>query len=146
TADVRDLTRPLWELAENSGAGSMGEVRSGRSPLVTFVWGKAWNIPGVVTAVAEKLESFTDDGAPRRSWLRMRLLRVDQAAVRRLSQQAPPPPPESLSPTGPGPVTGLLAEPTARAVAEDIQTHEVIGGGEQPASGERLEVIARRYY
>jgi nucleoid-associated protein YgaU len=51
-----------------------------------------------------------------------------------------------LSPTGPGPATGPLAEPTARGAAEDLQTHEVIGGGEQSAAGERLDVIARRYY
>ena len=48
--DVRELTAPLWQLAENV-AGS--DVYA-RPPLVRFVWGKSWNIPGVVAAVAER--------------------------------------------------------------------------------------------
>ena len=72
TGDVRDLTRPLWELAE----GVAADTGFTMPPMVRFVWGKAWNIPGVVVAVAERLESFSADGTPGRSWLRMRLLRV----------------------------------------------------------------------
>ena len=76
-SDVRDLTRPLWELSENGsvvdGYGAPAQVR--------FVWGKAWNFPGVVDAVSERLEHFTSEGVPRRSWLRMRLLRVQQEAL-----------------------------------------------------------------
>ena len=47
--DVRALTRPLWMLAENSA------VEHGwlRPPLVRLVWGKTWNVPGVITAIAE---------------------------------------------------------------------------------------------
>ena len=44
TEDVRDLTRPFWNLAENAGS---------RAPQVRFVWGKTWNIPGVVVSVAD---------------------------------------------------------------------------------------------
>src|SRR5512138_885882 len=51
TDDVRDLTRPLWELAENSA----GDDGFGRPPLVRFVLGKSWNVPCVVAAVAERL-------------------------------------------------------------------------------------------
>jgi contractile injection system tube protein len=72
TEDVRDLTRPLASLAE----GSLGEDGYGQLPMARFVWGKAWNVLGVVSAVAEHLEYFTADGVPRRSWLRMRFLRV----------------------------------------------------------------------
>src|SRR5262249_31280060 len=68
--DVRDLTRPLTALAE----GSEGDDGYGQVPLVRFVWGKAWNVLGVVAAAAERLEYFTASGSPQRSWLRMRFL------------------------------------------------------------------------
>jgi hypothetical protein len=63
SADVRDLTGPIWDLA-------------GRSDVLRFVWGKAWNVPAVVRAVAERLEQFGPDGVPGRSWLRLQLLEV----------------------------------------------------------------------
>lgn len=70
--DVRKLTEPIWNLAENRGVSA----QYGAPPRVRFLWGKAWNVPGVVISVAERLEQFTSSGAPQRSWLRMRLLRV----------------------------------------------------------------------
>jgi len=73
--DVRDYTAPLWRLAENATLDGQS-----RPPTVRFIWGKTWNIPGVVTAVAERLEQFTPAGVPQRSWLRLRLLRVDADA------------------------------------------------------------------
>lgn len=72
SADVRDLTAPLWRLAENNQA----TAGYGRPPLVRLIWGKSWNIPGIVVAVAERLEFFTPSGVPQRSWLRLRLLRM----------------------------------------------------------------------
>ncbi len=72
TEDVRDLTGPLWQLAENL----VKPDQSLQPPIVRFIWGKSWNIPGVVAAVAERLEDFTRTGIPRRSWMRMRFLRV----------------------------------------------------------------------
>src|SRR5262249_38260626 len=131
TADVRALTRPLWEMAESQRAGSLDDVRSGRPPLVTFVWGKAWNIPGWVTAVGEKLEFFTADGAPRRSWLRMRLLRVDQSAARRQVARPLPSPPAPVSSASLMAAARLPAERAVGVAAEDVQVHEVIGGGSQ---------------
>lgn len=75
STDVRDLTAPLWRLSENTtGDDGYGHLRT-----VRFVWGKAWNVPGVITAVAERLEWFDSLGAPRRSWLRLRLLKVEEA-------------------------------------------------------------------
>lgn len=71
--DVRDLTRPLWRLSENATPAQPG------TRVVRFVWGKTWNIRAVIAAVAERLEYFDGDGAPGRSWLRMRLLRIDEA-------------------------------------------------------------------
>ncbi len=73
--DVRELTRPLQQLAENS----VQNQNPRRLPLVRFVWGKTWNIPGYVTAVVERLEAFTPDGVPQRSWLRLRFVRADEA-------------------------------------------------------------------
>ncbi|HKQ79236.1 MAG TPA: hypothetical protein VJ810_36410 [Blastocatellia bacterium] len=72
TEDVRDLTGPIWSLAENFPA----DDGYGRPPLARLIWGKSWNILGVVAAIAERLEYFTPEGVPRRSWLRMRMLRV----------------------------------------------------------------------
>lgn len=82
--DVRELTRPLWNLAEN-GPGTNGY---GAPPVVRFIWGRAWNVLGVVMAIAERLERFTQGGMPQRSWLRLRLRRVTESDAR----PAPAPP------------------------------------------------------
>ncbi|WP_422740459.1 hypothetical protein ACN263_15170 [Micromonospora sp. WMMD729] len=74
--DVRMLTRPLWMLAENSAA----EHGWLRPPLVRLVWGKTWNVPGVIVAVAERFDAFTGAGSPRRSWLRLKLVRAAETA------------------------------------------------------------------
>lgn len=76
-ADVRTLTRRLWLLAENSAEES-GAVRP---PLVRLVWGKTWNVPGVIVAVAERFDVFDPAGAPQRSWLRLKLVRVAESAA-----------------------------------------------------------------
>jgi len=132
--DVRDLTAPFWRLAENNP----GEDGYGRPPVVRFVWGKSWNVPGIVTAVAERLESFSPRGAPRRSWLRMRLLRVSEAEARRRAAEPTRRRPEPLG-NGRGPAAGAF------------DVHEVLGGvgdrtGPQGGGGERLDLIASRYY
>jgi hypothetical protein len=74
--DVRALTRLLWRLAENS-TQERGAVRP---PLVRLVWGKTWNLPAVIVAVAERFDAFGPTGIPRRSWLRLKLLRVAESA------------------------------------------------------------------
>ena len=133
TDDVRDLTGRLWNLAEN--APSDGPY--GCPPLVRFVWGKSWNIQGVVAAVAERLERFSAGGAPSRSWLRLRLLRVVEPAQ-------PEPMPTSTQ--------ALASVPTlAEEVPEDqVMVHELVGGrrGEEAGepTGERLDELATRYY
>lgn len=73
--DIRDLTSPLWNLAENSHGASDADATG--APLVRFVWGKSWNIPGMVTAVAERFENFTAGGTAQRSWVSLRFLRVN---------------------------------------------------------------------
>lgn len=86
--DVRSLTQPLWALAETGDAVD-GVVAPQR---VRLIWGKSWNVPGVIMAVAERLERFDATGVPQRSWLSMRLRRVEDD-----SNSAIPPP----SPTSP---------------------------------------------
>lgn len=117
TEDVRDLTRPFWNLAENAGS---------RGPQVRFVWGKTWNIPGVVVSVAERLENFTPQGVARRSWLRLRLWRTGEA---------PPPSPDA----GPPLDAAALAAMPADALA--IRT---LGGGDGPGGTERLDNFLAR--
>jgi hypothetical protein len=135
TEDVRDLTRPLWRLAENA----VGEDGYGRLPIVRFVWGKSWNIPGIVAAIAERLEYFTPEGAPQRSWLRMRLLRLEEpvAARGRPGQQLPQP--YEFSPT------------QTEVPPEEVRVHQITGGtsgipGDTRGVGERLDEIAQRTY
>ncbi|WP_155368246.1 CIS tube protein [Catellatospora vulcania] len=70
--DVRRLTGRLWHLAENG---------QGRPPLVRLVWGKTWNLPGVVVNVAERLDAIDASGMPRRSWLRLKLVRSEGEPV-----------------------------------------------------------------
>lgn len=137
TEDVRELTRPLTALAE----GDVGDDGYGQVPLVRFVWGKAWNILGVVAAVAERLEYFTPNGAPQRSWLRMRLLRTGEPAH---------PDPEPLSESFP-----MEDLPEEDDVApDDLRFHLTKGAGESDegdqeeggSSGERLDEIAASHY
>lgn len=132
TEDIRDLTGPLWELAENTRHGRHHR----RPPLCRFVWGKSWNIPGVITAVAERLEYFTPGGTPRRSWLRMRLVRVMEATTPSSTTGAQPP--SELSPPG-------LQIASGESIA-----HEILGGGPgaggEGISGERLDQINHRYF
>jgi hypothetical protein len=148
TNDVRDLTAPLWNLAESATDAAtpvqadMGDTPYGGPPLVRFVWGKSWNIPGVVSAVAERLEQFTTQGVPRRSWLRMRFLRVSEP-------QAQPPRREPFLPREVvEAVQQRAATQDEETNPEEIRTHEVLGGSRDNGEiqGERLDEIAARYY
>lgn len=133
TEDVRDLTRPLTALAE----GSEGEDGYGQVPLVRFVWGKAWNVLGVVAAIAERLEDFTPNGAPQRSWLRMRFLRTGDSAQAEGKPLA----------------TDLSLEDLPDEISvppDELRFHQVKGAGEDSeqggSSGERLDEIATSLY
>lgn len=121
--DVRALTARVWELAENAA----NEDPYGRPPLVRFVWGKSWNIPGIIAAVAERLEYFTAGGAPQRSWLRVRFLRTAEEAPRAPVSETPARALESV-PEGPPHVP-----------PPEVQIHTVV-------AGERLDEIAHRSY
>lgn len=134
TEDVRDLTQPLWRLAENS----VTEGGFARPPPVRLVWGKHLIEPTVVASIAERLEHFTPAGAPRRSWVRMRLVRVEEP----ISPGAEAPP---------APISGLTAEQVTEGLPpESFEAHEVLGAGgspgQPPVAGQRLDEIAQQYY
>lgn len=132
TEDVRDLTGPLWRLSESASV-----IDGVLQPEVArLVWGKFVNEAVVVVAVAERLEHFSASGAPRRSWLAMRLRRVpDDAAAARPRAPAVP-----LA--TPGSENGQVAD-----------LHAVVGGGKTVGAdggdggpGERLDELAARLY
>jgi hypothetical protein len=130
--DVRELTRPLMVLAESCATNAEQAI-----PFVRFIWGKAWNLRGVVIAAAERLEYFTEEGVPRRSWLRMRFVVVPEPDAEQ-SQD------DSL-------VTPLPATlDWAQVIDIDVlKTHQALSEGErgkQKAFSERPDEIAARYY
>ncbi len=129
TEDVRDLTAPFWQLAENrAGADGYGEP-----PVVRFIWGKAWNIPGVITAVSEHLEYFSASGCPQRSWMRLRMARVPDTTPLPVTETVEEiqRPEQELTPE--------TLEDVVSPNPEQTRTHEV-------QQGERLEEIAAQYY
>lgn len=141
--DVRDLTGRLWRLAENTSDRGDGYRRP---PLVRFVWGKSWNIPGIITAVSEHLEHFTPEGVPRRSWLRLRLVRVNEEGSQAPASASPV---DALAIAG-GELAGAGSSELPGAggpqqPAASVRVHETLAGGGEPGSGERLDVIAYIY-
>jgi hypothetical protein len=133
--DVRELTGPLWQLAENARNSAGGS----RPPAVRLIWGKSFNIRGVIASVAERLEYFTAEGVPQRSWLRMRLLRAGQGeADAEAGKLDPPSVPEDPTEPPPELPNGPLL---VHAVAGDNADEPP-----EPGLGERLDQLAFRYY
>ena len=129
--DVRDMTSPLWNMAENSGSAKT----YGEPPRVRFVWGKSWNIPGVIVSVSEHLDYFDSMGTPLRSWLRMHFLRVIEPTAEDLVK--PPSPPAA-------------AETAVADIIQDLQTPVDVAGEEVKVhtyeAGERLDQLVRQQY
>lgn len=122
TEDVRDLTGPLWRLAENSQQpGSYGNP-----PICRFVWGKSWHIPGIVWSIAERLEYFTKDGLPRRSFLRLLFRRVLESPHSRNAAAGAQRPVAGQTPGLPG-------------FGQEAESHEIL-------SGERPDQIGHTFY
>ena len=122
TEDVRGLTGPFWRLAENFQPGG----RYGNPPICRFVWGKSWHMPGLVTAVAERLEYFNQEGLPRRSLMRLLFRRVLEPLVPRPAVGGPRRP-------APGQAPGFAG------AGEPMESHELLGG-------ERPDQIAHSNY
>ncbi len=127
--DVRTLTRPLWDLSENKMRRASAPFYA-QPPIVRFVWGKAWSVPGVIASISERLEYFNERGMPQRSWIRLLLLRTEEDSV--TFDQA-------------GSNTGIVARDVVIPVRDTAETiiHEVTGAGN---SGQRLDEIAQEYY
>jgi hypothetical protein len=126
--DVRQLTARLWNLAENT-AQELGAVRP---PLVRLVWGKSWNVPGVVAAIAERFDAFSATGAPGRSWMRLKLLRVDEsegATARSFDEELD---------------RSAVAAPAAGrpAAVQAVGDGAASGGGPGGGSGVRIDLLA----
>jgi hypothetical protein len=127
SSDVRELTRPIWNLSENaSDEGFSGP------PAVRFIWGKSWNVPAVVVSLAERLERFDANGAPQRSWLSLRLRRVDEPEPR-----APPPLPVTPQFESPAPADDL---------GEDRRPSVDVPVDEEGAPLLRLDQICAEHY
>ena len=131
-ADVRQMTRPIWALAENSA----NVHRQRRPPQVRFVWGRAWNIPGVVTEVAERFDRFAADGSPLRSWMRLAFVRIgdpadeDGGEAWELAQRLPP-----IDLTGPAVgVVPVVGAGTGAQPSASIPGSEPPDAGSQPAT------------
>lgn len=130
--NVQDLTRPLTTLTE----GDPDEDGPRIVPLIRLIWGKAWNVLGVVAAIAERLENFTPSGAPQRSWLRMRMLRINDNVT-----------PEGSNALG---LTSVEAIPDINSLSlENGSSYQVRGEGDD-ADGtrysERLDEIATQKF
>jgi hypothetical protein len=145
-SDVRELTGPLWDLSENDRRHGA----YGRLPVVRFFWGK-WHMPGIVVAVAERLEQFDSHGIPGRSWLRMRLRRVD-AADSAEPDIALDDPAGLARGTLPGLTDGPVVTPEVYEISGAGPAPEGADGAATETNGtwsgttERLDQIAYRFY
>lgn len=134
--DVRDLSGPFFQMAENRSE----ETGYAGPPVVRMVWGKSWNIAGVITHVAEKLECFNASGVPSRSWMKLRLRRVM----------------EEESEEADSSFDWAAASETSMKLIELLEQYSSPGrGGESdPVTErsdtclftERLDLLARKYY
>jgi len=134
TDDVRVLTEPLRRLARASATAELPAFR--RPPSVHFIWGTAWNVPGVVSAVAERQEAFDRTGRPRRSWMSMSFLEVP--ARRRAAETR-------RRPSVPR-VQDVLRQAGADAGASSRQVRTITVTGGPSAGGVRLETVAHEQY
>lgn len=125
--DVRQHSGPLVRLAEKpANTDAWHDL-----PLARFVWGKAWNVLGVVVAVSERLERFSAEGVPKRSWLRLRFRRLEDEVEP--APTTPPPPPAVLE--------GLTARPRSDLPPPGPNDREVAF-----REGDRLDDLAARHY
>jgi hypothetical protein len=131
---VVDLTRPLWTLAEQARVDDGAFT----PPVVRFFWGTVWNFPAVVVAAAERFESFDSSGTPRRSWLRLRLVRVEEPDVDTLHPVIPL---ENVPPVATGDeeegAVGDFPLPEETPADEEDE-----GEPDENTPGQRLDVLA----
>lgn len=132
--DVRRLTKPLWLLTENYAS----DEGRWHPESVRFIWGKAFNFLGVITDIAERLEHFTADGIPQRSFLRLRMRRVtesrdDMSGGAKLPLELP----DDFSGEIPELKSTTLTHAVSGAVTDAFS---------ETGEAERLEQMAYKYY
>jgi len=134
TSDVRDLTHPIWQLAEYTTPSTTSQ----ELPRVRFIWGRAWDIPVVVESVAERFERFTAGGVPQRSWMSLRLLRLTD-------EVSPANPPRRYSPADIPEFNNQRQLSTSGFPLDDPSwgVHELLGGD---TGGESLWQLAHNQY
>jgi hypothetical protein len=132
--DVRQLTGRLWSLAENTTSDRGGA----RPPLVRLVWGKTWNVPAVIVAVAERFDAFSATGVPRRSWLSLKLVRAADEPPRRTDETAADG--DGLDPTGRRPDSPGSVTDAGRPVAAVQAVGD--GSGAVGFRGVRFDLLA----
>jgi hypothetical protein len=126
-ADVRELTRKLWMLAENSAE----EHGSTRPPKFSLVWSTTWYVPAVFVSIAERFDAFIFGGTPRRSWIRLKLVRVAESA--QAAQQGFEEDLATASTPKVEPGTAVLAtgdgdtQPDYSGVRFDLLAHDALG-------------------
>jgi hypothetical protein len=127
THDVRDLSGVFFSLSENRTETD----GVSRPPMVRMVWGKSWNIPGVVTHVAERLDCFSASGVPARSWLKLRMRRVADEPVE-----------------FPVLYDWLNDLDTSLAILDRLETEDVPSDDREAAVPftERLDILAQRFF
>lgn len=134
-ADVRELTRPFWNLAENAER----QLRDGAPQRVRLIWGRSWNVLGVITAVAERFERFDEEGRPQRSFLRMKLRRAPEE-----NAAAPPTSPDGV---GRGSVTPFFELPApSPGASEEGSVRVLLATDENGLPATRLDQLAARSY
>ena len=125
-SDVREMTRPLMMMAENSHE-EQGQRR--RPPRVRFIWGKAWNVPGMVIAAAERFDQFSMSGVPERSWMSLKLRRLADADEELFEEFPAPRDPTTIDLEATTTAATIVSgdgeeEPTARP---DLIAYETLG-------------------
>lgn len=126
TQDVRDLTRPLWELTEYIRADTLFDSL----PRVRFIWGKAWNIRVIIRDISQTFERVNRNGVPERALMTFYLMRVSE-------ENSQPQPSDPIHPT--------LKESTPEQ-RNQLREPDASWGVHTMVEDERLEQLAAKYY
>ncbi len=127
--NVRDLTTTLFDMTK-----PIDNDTGGRNiPRVRIIWGKNWSVSGVVMALSERLDYFSSEGVPRRSWVTLRFQVVDDS----LDNQ------ETIENSQ---KEKLLAPESLQAIQKSASNAEVLDSCNTMAFTDRLDVIAQKKY
>lgn len=105
--DVRHLSDPIWRLGDAAGDEA--------GLVVRLVWGKSWNIPGIVMSAAQRFDDFQQSGIPRRNWMSLEFRRVADSDSD--SNRSEPTPRDAMRRSLPSAASAPLNGPAAEFVA-----------------------------